>query len=114
MEAQGGSELLGPLLTTYRGDGWNLWPKPTPGPRRDTTAIKFDSTECSCYVLMADMTRDTIREAIQMAPAWAKLGLSMRDEHLRERAADTLAATIAERLERPVRMVDANQMVLPL
>lgn len=62
----------------------------------------------------ATMIRDLIREAIQTAPIWAKEGLTVRDEFLRERAADTLAATIAERLERPVNVRDLDQLALPL
>jgi hypothetical protein len=34
------------------------------------------------------------------APAWARLGLAVRDERLRERAADTLAGIIAAKLGR--------------
>ena len=33
------------------------------------------------------------------APGWARVGLTMPDARLRERAADALAATIIERLE---------------
>jgi hypothetical protein len=32
------------------------------------------------------------------APAWARLGLAVRDERLRERAADTLAGIVAAKL----------------
>jgi hypothetical protein len=32
------------------------------------------------------------------APAWARLGLAVRDERMRERAADTLAGIVAARL----------------
>jgi len=35
---------------------------------------------------------------ILAAPAWARVGLTVRDRALRERAADCLAATILERL----------------
>ena len=32
------------------------------------------------------------------APVWARLGLAVRDERLRERAADTLAGIVAAKL----------------
>ena len=37
------------------------------------------------------MERDSITQIILNAPAWALIGLTMRDERMRERAADTLA-----------------------
>lgn len=43
------------------------------------------------------------------APAWARVGLTVRDERLRERAADALAATIVERLREPVETDDRDQ-----
>lgn len=54
-----------------------------------------------------------ISAAIKSAPAFARLGLSVRDARLRERATDALAVAIAERLERPVEPRDENQMALP-
>lgn len=47
------------------------------------------------------------------APAWARVGLTMPDRRLRERAADCLAATIIDRLEEPNRP-DPNQIALPI
>lgn len=47
------------------------------------------------------------------APGWARVGLAMPDEQMRERAADALAATINERLSR-ASTVDRNQLNLPL
>ncbi|MFC7537846.1 DUF6771 family protein [Sphingomonas sp. GCM10030256] len=48
------------------------------------------------------------------APAWARLGLTVRDSRLRERAADALAATIVQKLGEPVHVVDRDQLALPL
>ena len=56
----------------------------------------------------------TISAAIKSAPAFARLGLSVRDERLRDRAADALASIIADRLEHPREPGDDNQMTLPL
>jgi hypothetical protein len=55
-----------------------------------------------------------ISSAILLAtPGWARVGLTMRDVHMRERAADTTAATIIEKLdEAPA--PDVNQLRLPL
>lgn len=47
------------------------------------------------------------------APGWARVGLTMPDARLRERAADTLAATIIEELQREF-APDVNQLRLPL
>jgi hypothetical protein len=47
------------------------------------------------------------------APGWARVGLTMPDARLRERAADTLAATIIEELQREA-VPDVNQLRLPL
>jgi hypothetical protein len=56
----------------------------------------------------------TIASILLSAPAWARIGLTVRDEQMRERAADTLAAKIVERLERPEPHDDSNQLVFPL
>ncbi len=47
------------------------------------------------------------------APGWARVGLAMPDARLRERAADTLAATIIENLQQGA-VPDVNQLRLPL
>jgi hypothetical protein len=47
------------------------------------------------------------------APGWARVGLTVPDPRMRERAADTLAATIIEKL-RPDVVPDVNQLRLPL
>ena len=50
---------------------------------------------------------------ILAAPAWARIGLTVRDPRLRERAAETLARTILEELgDAPTQ--DANQLSLAL
>jgi hypothetical protein len=56
-----------------------------------------------------------IAQAIRSAPSWTKLGLSVRDERLRERAVDELALVIAGGLEdAEVPSFDWNQLALPL
>ncbi|WP_367613616.1 DUF6771 family protein [Sphingomonas sp. AP4-R1] len=47
------------------------------------------------------------------APTWARLGLSVRDERLRERAADAMAARIVQGLE-GIAEPDPRQLVLHL
>jgi len=59
------------------------------------------------------MERAALSAIILAAPAWARVGLTMRDPNMRERAADTLAATIIERLD-PGEQPDIRQMALPL
>jgi hypothetical protein len=53
-----------------------------------------------------------LQEAILTAPAWARVGITMPDERMRERAAAELAITIAERLTEPPALVDPNQLNL--
>ena len=60
------------------------------------------------------MDRERISEIIMGAPAWARVGLTVRDDALRERAADCLAATIVERLADREPPFDRRQMKLPL
>lgn len=45
------------------------------------------------------MTRDSISAILLSTPAWARVGLTMRDVRMRERAADTIAAAILERAD---------------
>jgi hypothetical protein len=51
---------------------------------------------------------------LQTAPAWARLGLTVRKHELRERAADALAANIIRRLDEPEPCNDTSQLPLPL
>jgi hypothetical protein len=60
------------------------------------------------------MDRDRLSLILQTAPTWARLGLTVRDAALRERAADALAATIIDRLEEPLQVQDRDQLPLPL
>lgn len=60
------------------------------------------------------MDRDQISLILQTAPSWARLGLTVRDAALRERAADMLAATIVERLHEPAARPHQDQLALPL
>lgn len=67
---------------------------------------------CS-HVHMERVDRARLADILLNAPAWARVGLTVRDSRLRERAADTLAATIVERIEeRPA--ADRDQLPLPL
>ncbi|WP_419555400.1 DUF6771 family protein [Sphingomonas arenae] len=67
----------------------------------------------SCSVLWAHGPRTALRDSPQR-PTWARLGLTVPDPGLRERAADALAATIVRKLEEPVTVTDRNQLNLPL
>ena len=60
------------------------------------------------------MERERLSVILQSAPAWARLGLTVPDPRLRERAADALAATIVERLDDAVYVVDRDQLALQL
>jgi hypothetical protein len=62
------------------------------------------------------MTRDSISAILLSTPAWARVGLTMRDERMRERAADTIAAAIIRRMEDPGldAMANRDQLALPL
>lgn len=60
------------------------------------------------------MDRDRLSLILQTAPTWVRLGLTVRDSAMRERAADALAATIIDRLDEPLQVQDRNQLALPL
>lgn len=62
---------------------------------------------------MERIERHQLSTILLAAPGWARVGLTMPDVRMRERAADTLAATIIEKLEGPV-LPDVNQLRLPL
>jgi hypothetical protein len=62
----------------------------------------------------ACMERERLSIILQTAPTWVRLGLTVRDAALRERAADALAATIIDRLDQPLELEDRNQLALPL
>ena len=60
------------------------------------------------------MDRERLSLILQGAPTWVRLGLTVPDARLRERAADALAAKIIERMNEPIRIEDRNQLALPL
>lgn len=60
------------------------------------------------------MEQDRIVEALSGAPAWAKVGLTMPSEKMRQRAALEIANCIVGVLERPPVVTDRNQLALPL
>lgn len=63
-----------------------------------------------------DQRLDTRRLStiLRDAPAWARIGLTMHDPRLRERAADALAATIVQRLSEEGAPATADRNQLPL
>lgn len=61
-----------------------------------------------------DLVPADIAPAILAAPAWARLGIAVRDPRLRARAAETLARTILEELDGDAVVRDANQLSLGL
>lgn len=63
-----------------------------------------------------DQRLDTRRLStiLRDAPAWARIGLTMNDPGLRERAADALAATIVQRLSEEVTPATTDRHQLPL
>ncbi len=63
---------------------------------------------------MPSVNPESVSAAIRSAPAFARLGLSMRDPHYRERAIEALSLAIVEKLEAPTPVHDANQIPLPL
>ncbi|WP_354288938.1 DUF6771 family protein [Sphingomonas sp. UYEF23] len=55
-----------------------------------------------------------LRSAILSAPGWARVGITMPDARMRERAADALAQSILEQLFEQDRTAHADQFNLPL
>jgi hypothetical protein len=62
---------------------------------------------------MERIERQQLSAILLAAPGWARIWLTMPDERMRERAAETLAATIIEKLEGRSEP-DVNQLRLPL
>jgi hypothetical protein len=62
---------------------------------------------------MERLDRTRLADILLNAPGWARVDLTIADARLRERAADTLAATIVARLSEPA-TVDRDQLPLPL
>lgn len=62
---------------------------------------------------MACITPERIGELIAEAPAWAKVGLTLPNERLREDAERELAQHVYSALFQPMRP-DASQLALPL
>ena len=60
------------------------------------------------------MEQDRIVAALSGAPAWAKVGLTMPSEKMRERAALEIANCIIDVMERPTIVADRDQLALPL
>jgi hypothetical protein len=58
-------------------------------------------------------TADQIAASLDTAPAWAKIGLTMRSERLREDALRELAQHVHTSLYEPPRR-DEGQLALPL
>jgi len=67
-----------------------------------------------CSIIhMTIFDRTQLCDILMNAPAWARVGLTMRDPRMRERAADALAATIQDRMH-PQHRPDPGQLALPL
>ena len=63
---------------------------------------------------MPIVSPEAVSAAIRSAPAFARLGLSVRDPQYRDRAVDALSQAIVDGLERPQPLADDNQLPLPL
>jgi hypothetical protein len=63
---------------------------------------------------MERLSPDAVSAAILAAPAFAHLGLSVRDARLRARAVDALSVAIVEGLERRREPEVEGQLALPL
>ena len=61
-----------------------------------------------------DLAPADIVPVILGAPAWARIGITVRDPRLRARAAETLARTILAELDGDAPAYDANQLSLAL
>ena len=55
-----------------------------------------------------------LSEAILSAPAWARVGITMPDERMREKAAHEVALSILDHINGTDCLPDPNQMALPL
>lgn len=55
-----------------------------------------------------------LAQIILAAPAWARVGLTVRDVRLRERAAEALAVDLIEQFNAPVTVEDRDQLRLDL
>lgn len=53
-----------------------------------------------------------LSEAIMMAPGWARVGLTMPDPRMRQKAADEMANSIVERLSDYPAISDPDQLNL--
>lgn len=59
---------------------------------------------------MERIDRQAAKEALlNLTPGWARVGLTMPDASMRERAAETIIDTLAQRLESPQLQHDPNQ-----
>ena len=54
------------------------------------------------------------REALVLAPGWARVGLAFGDDRLREQALDELATVIAQRIANPPPEHSPDQLRLAL
>lgn len=62
---------------------------------------------------MGRLSRNDLADAILNAPGWARVGLTVRDERARLKAADAMAASIFEVME-DTPSTDARQLWLPI
>ncbi len=59
-------------------------------------------------------SRTAISAAILDAPGWARVGIAMPNDRLREEAAEELARAIVHRLHNAGLSVDVDQLALPI
>ena len=65
--------------------------------------------------LLIDSPRDLIertKRGLMLSAGWARVGLTLGDDRLREAALNELAASIAERIANPSPEPDPNQLPL--
>lgn len=98
----GRRETLSRLPARHEATGF---PLPLKAGRRQAVTQPDTPTPPLGIIVLANM--------FVAAPGWARVGLTMPDERIRERAANTLAATIIEKLEGSS-LPDVNQLNLPL
>jgi hypothetical protein len=61
-----------------------------------------------------ELSQVAISSAILAAPGWARVGITMPNDRLREQAAEELARAILDRLHPAEANLDADQLMLPI
>lgn len=63
---------------------------------------------------MHDADSLRIAQIVLAAPVWVRLGIGVPDARCRERAAETLAAIVMDKLARQEPETDERQLILPI